>query len=280
MPVIIDCQTCGRKLRIPDDLLGQLVKCPTCGRTFRSGSSEPESALETSRVPAGPDPAAPLRFADNEPSSRRRAEPSVELPASAAPPPLIPVPKVAPIDPLEKKSRPGGGFGFVQVSEGKADPPSPGRRPPAPLPGGDRRDSGRGSPTTECPRCGAFVHRSEERCPRCGEWVDDDYRPWERRRPQERRDVEPHRGGLILFLGIVGIVLGITVFLIPVAWIPGLVAWVLGQKDLAKIHRGLMESNGLGTTQAGWICGIIATCLWGLPTIACLGWWMLKLLAD
>ena len=120
-----------------------------------------------------------------------------------------------------------------------------------------------------------MISHTARRCNYCGRWVDDEWRPWDSRGTRDRRDVEPHRGGLILALGIIGLVVGITVFLIPIAWIPGLVAWVMGQNDLGKINKGLMESTGYGTTQAGWICGIIATCAWGLTTFACLAYWML-----
>ena len=34
MPVPIPCPGCGRKLRIPDAMLGRRVKCPACSRSF------------------------------------------------------------------------------------------------------------------------------------------------------------------------------------------------------------------------------------------------------
>jgi hypothetical protein len=34
MPQLISCPDCGRKLRVPDDLLGKKVKCPGCGVKF------------------------------------------------------------------------------------------------------------------------------------------------------------------------------------------------------------------------------------------------------
>jgi hypothetical protein len=250
MPIIIDCETCGRKLRIPDDLMGQPVKCPTCGHVFQFSSEQ-----------------APYE----EPPARPAA------PTDVPRPPRTSVPPVPTLDPAGQRSR-AGGFGYVQVSEDTADPPSPGRRPPAPLPQDrERSNQDRGLPPrmTECPFCGEIVPESARRCSRCLEWIEEDPR-WNRRPPAERRDVEPHRGGLVLFLGITGLVMGLTVFLIPVAWIPGLAAWILGQTDLNRINRGLVESSGYGTTQAGWICGIIATCLWGLSSLTCLGWLTLR----
>ena len=63
----------------------------------------------------------------------------------------------------------------------------------------------------------------------------------------------PHRGGLILTLGILGLVCNLMC-------IPGIMAWVMGRSDLAKIRAGMMDRDGEGLTQAGMIMGIIGTC--------------------
>lgn len=65
---------------------------------------------------------------------------------------------------------------------------------------------------------------------------------------------EPHRGGLILALGIMSLFCNAML-------IPGILAWVLGSSDLKKMKTGVMDPSGHGTTQAGMIIGIIATCL-------------------
>ena len=72
---------------------------------------------------------------------------------------------------------------------------------------------------------------------------------------------EPHRGTLVLILGILSIVLQCF----PL----GLVAWILGSGDLKKIRARQMDPEGEGLTKAGWICGIIGTCLGGL--FCCMG---------
>jgi predicted Zn finger-like uncharacterized protein len=41
MPETIACPQCGRSLRLPDGLLGQLVKCPSCGHVFTATQSSP-----------------------------------------------------------------------------------------------------------------------------------------------------------------------------------------------------------------------------------------------
>lgn len=62
----------------------------------------------------------------------------------------------------------------------------------------------------------------------------------------------PHRGVLILVLGILSIV---------ICQLLGPVAWIMGKGDLQKIDAGQMDREGRGLTQAGMICGIVGTVL-------------------
>jgi hypothetical protein len=64
--------------------------------------------------------------------------------------------------------------------------------------------------------------------------------------------VKPHRGSVILALGICSVVM-CGVFGIP--------AWIMGHADLREIREGRMDKTGEGTTQAGYVCGIIGTVL-------------------
>jgi predicted Zn finger-like uncharacterized protein len=180
MSIIVDCPSCSRKLRVPDDLLGTKVKCPTCGGTFDA----------------------------------------VAAPAEGAPPGS----EVGP--PSERGSFP---------------------------------DANRGETAFESPP------RPDARA---GEAEEDD-RPWEQPHdwhPNLRRDSEPHRGGLILTLGIISIIVAAgspvlygcpSIVSLPL----GITAWVLGGRDLKKIRANLMDPRGQGNTQAGWICGIVGTCM-------------------
>jgi hypothetical protein len=65
--------------------------------------------------------------------------------------------------------------------------------------------------------------------------------------------VKPHRGTLILVLGILGLVICCA----PL----GIVAWVMGTGDLKEMDAGTMDPSGHGNTQAGKICGMIGTIL-------------------
>jgi len=64
--------------------------------------------------------------------------------------------------------------------------------------------------------------------------------------------LRPHRGGAVLALGIVGLVSCV---------ICGIIAWVMGAKDLKEMAAGRMDRSGEGMTRAGMICGIISVIL-------------------
>jgi predicted Zn finger-like uncharacterized protein len=87
-----------------------------------------------------------------------------------------------------------------------------------------------------------------------GDEEDNDSRPSKRRRSRRRssRDYQPHRGTIILVLGILAIVTGLHLVLGPIAW-------VMGNNDLKEIHAGRMDPEGEGTTNIGRILGMVAT---------------------
>ena len=78
-----------------------------------------------------------------------------------------------------------------------------------------------------------------------------------------RRDTEPGRGTLILTMGVLSIVLP------AVGWVLGIIAIVMGRTDQKKIRAGLMDRSASDLTQAGWICGIIGTCLHAISCLGC-----------
>jgi hypothetical protein len=82
----------------------------------------------------------------------------------------------------------------------------------------------------------------------------------------QQTGVAPHRGTLILVLGILSLV---------ICAILGPFAWVMGKGDLARIDAGQMDPMGRGTTQAGMICGIIGTVFLILGVL----WFMFVMLA-
>lgn len=70
--------------------------------------------------------------------------------------------------------------------------------------------------------------------------------------PSTQLPLRPHRGGVVLALGILGIV---------VCFICGIIAWVMGNNDLREMAAGTMDPDGRGLTQAGKICGMIGVIL-------------------
>ena len=204
--MIIDRPSCGRKLRVPDDLLGKPVKCPTCEHAFQATTAH--------------DP---------------------------APPPPTPGAAIAPAAAGDEHT---AAFG-----------------PEAHRPTGEADD------VRPCPSCGERIDKDAARCRFCGEDVEDgqeeDDRPWDdSRRFRGRRDAEPHRGTLILVLGILSIVL--FALCGPVGLPLGIAAWVMGRRDLVKMRENRMDREGEGLTQAGWICGIIGTILDSLSLLCLL----------
>jgi hypothetical protein len=98
---------------------------------------------------------------------------------------------------------------------------------------------------------------------------DEDDRPSRRRRDEEDEDdrprkrrrrrggsYEPHRGGLILALGILSLV-GCGIF-------TGIPAWIMGNADMKAIDAGRMDPEGRTMTSVGRILGminVILTCV-------------------
>jgi len=87
---------------------------------------------------------------------------------------------------------------------------------------------------------------------------DEDERPSQRVKRRGGGPMAPHRGQLIMILGIgslIGFVIGLPL------WIAGPFAWIMGNKDLKEMDAGRMDPEGRGNTQIGKICGMIATIL-------------------
>jgi hypothetical protein len=147
------------------------------------------------------------------------------------------------------------------------------------------RASGTRTGWAYCPYCARSIPRGSVRCPHCREdfYDHDDHpligqegEPWHG--TGVRRDCEPHRGQVILSLGVLSVVmtLGSCLVFPPVLGLGlGVCAWVMGQTDMPKIRRGEMDPREPGMTSAGWILGIIGTIVngmistcWGLIFLA------------
>lgn len=190
---------------------------------------------------------------------------------------------VPPLPPLA-----GLGLRVVVVAEDRGVSPSGNSLPPpfAPLkpvlvsetdePGADRPEL----KPRSCPFCGERILAGSKRCPYCREDVDDEhFRPWERPGAPPRRDLESHRGSIILTMGVVSLILSLPslcgfafyVFGIPgIISLPlGLAAWALGRADVDKMNRKLMDSEGLRATDTGKSCGLVGAILAAVGLLLC-----------
>ncbi|MBW3595810.1 MAG: hypothetical protein KY475_00890 [Planctomycetes bacterium] len=61
--------------------------------------------------------------------------------------------------------------------------------------------------------------------------------------------LKPHRGGLILALGILAFVVACPVL--------SFLAWTMGTADLREMREGRMDPSGMGRTQAGMVLGML-----------------------
>ena len=187
MPVLVNCPHCDKKLKVPDNLVGKMVKCPTCSKTFTAEATDaPPSSAEEEATSRSGDVVPSRKSGEEEDRPRRRVRDD---------------------DDDEEEERP--------------------RR---------RR------------------LRDED--------DDDDYDD----RPRRRGRGAPHRGTLILVLGILSIVFTI------IGVILGPIAWVMGNNDMKEIRAGRMDREGEGTTNAGRICGIVGTVLGALTCLGCIAY--------
>src|ERR1051325_9108314 len=76
---------------------------------------------------------------------------------------------------------------------------------------------------------------------------DDDDLDLRRRRRALERDYAPHRGGVILALGLFSLVGGMSLMGLPL--VLGPVAWALGAYDLHEIREGRMDPAGESMTR-------------------------------
>jgi predicted Zn finger-like uncharacterized protein len=254
MPMIIDCPTCQARLTIPDNLLGppggaggtqtpatRTVKCSSCSAVFEAAAPKTD----------GPATDLPLQLPPSDP------------PAPAAP--------FGPRGAVEIK------LSLEDDSPGTSQPvppmPEPTRAREVPAEAGRPRRADDHDDRRECPNCGASLHRDSRRCYRCGERLsrlpDTDEGPDGGR--SGRRDIDAHRGGVVLTLGIVGLMLSFPCG--PIGLVLSLVGWGLGHSDLAKMKQGQMDREGAGMTKAGWICGIVGSALGLLWSLGCLSFW-------
>lgn len=120
--------------------------------------------------------------------------------------------------------------------------------------------------------------RGVDICPECKaefEPEDDEgYRPWEQE-GLERRDSEPHRGGMLLAAGIGSLITPVFFFVCYLGILTSLLGLVVSvvviwfsTVDLRKMANHVMNKEGAGTTSGARVCAIIGAGLNVLALIA------------
>jgi predicted Zn finger-like uncharacterized protein len=235
MSTVIDCPSCRRKLRVPEEFVGKAVRCPTCGETFDAAAP-----AASPPPPAAPEPApAPPPAPAAEPSPILTVPIKLELDDPAAPAPA------AGEKPPKQEAPPRREREKREERDDRDD-----RRPPRRR----RRDF------EPCPRCEEDVRRGAVVCPYCGLDLEEQGDGHTRRMPV-RHDAEPHRGGVIQGLGIASLIAGVFYIFFWIGLPLGLAAWIMGGRDLRKMEDGTMDPNGRKKTRDGRLCGIVGTIL-------------------
>jgi hypothetical protein len=154
----------------------------------------------------------------------------------------------------------------------------------------------------KCAYCDERIAAGTPRCPNCGRYQPDQgLLPSDRveRAADDRAGrhklhgrehpggYQPHRGNLVITLGLVSIGAGLVAVLasciLAVAGVPamiglgiggialgaGIPATLLGLKDSRRIKDGAMDPAGQGMTTGGWICGLIGAILGALEFLCC-----------
>jgi hypothetical protein len=100
---------------------------------------------------------------------------------------------------------------------------------------------------------------------------DDDYRERRPMRRRRRHDYEPHRGSLIMTLGIISLFFAHIIL--------GPIAWIMANHDLEAMRTGKMDPEGESSTNTGRICGMIATILGIIGILVALAFFCLWIFA-
>lgn len=230
MAIETNCPACGTRLRVGDEHAGQEARCPACKMVFAvpgGGPATPGPPAEDQdgwqlKTPEGQVYGPVPRTDFDRWLAEGRIAADCQVRSGADGPwrlaeEVYPVLRPRPLGPpvvSAASSRSDQAGG----ARGRAEspPPAEGRVPEANAVGPDRRRSDAGRTAS------GFA--------------------------------TPHRGGLVLALGIVGWLVSCPVFAV--------LAWMLGSSDLREMREGRMDAGGHGLTQAGQMLGMIYTLLW------------------
>lgn len=223
MPIDTLCPGCQAKLRIGDEFAGQEARCPRCDKVY-----------VVPAAPVVPEPAA----APPAPPVVRAHTPVAQVELDAPAPRVVEAPVLAP--PAAQLSPADGSHWFLRTPEGPIYGPA--------TEVDFQRWVQEGRVTPDC-----FVSAGDNTWRPALEVFPELAAPRQkvslRASAVEKLRKQPHRGALILILGIMGIV--------TTCPIPSIMAWVMGSYDLGEMHMGRMDESGQGMTNVGRMLGMI-----------------------
>lgn len=232
MTIEITCKGCGQKLRVSDEHAGKQARCPGCKAVM------PVPA--PSDTPPGAANAADLWHVKLEDGNAYGPVPKSELDAWVAQGRITAATK------LRRDGQPNwidAGQVYPALGGSPLGPPAqPFQQAPPGAPIGGP------NPFGETPQFQQPTQPNPYASPTTPQPAGYGASPYGRTQGYR----EPHRGGVILTLGILGIVC---------CMILGIIAWVMANEDLNKMRAGRMDPSGRGLTQAGQILGIISVVL-------------------
>jgi hypothetical protein len=249
MPIETICQGCAKKLRVGDEHAGKQARCPSCGAIYKVPGITPSSYSPAASEPIDvfgglasstpttktETPSGPSAFANPPAKETERWFLRIDDGREFGP---IDRPT---LDQWFRERRIGPGSQLRRENETAWRPAASVFPSLAMMGSAQPAGSSAANPFSDNPYQSPGAARGATRGPAYG---------------ATRAYAEAHRGGLILALGIVSWVTGC--FLI------GIAAWIMASGDLKKMRAGVMDSSGMGLTQAGMIIGIIHTVLTGL----------------
>jgi hypothetical protein len=229
MPIETICASCAKKLRVADEHAGKQARCPNCGHVYTVPQLTPSSysplATDTTAqviTPAFQPPAKPgadqwyLKIDDGRQFG--------------------PIDR-ATLDQWFRERRIGPSS---QVRNTAQAPWQPAASVYPTLTAGPVATTGGTGPNSPNP----FADQPQH--PNQNPYSSSNYVGG------GNRNFEPHRGGLVLTLGILGLCC---------CFILGIVAWVMAAEDLKKMRDGRMDPSGQGMTTAGMVIGIVSIVL-------------------
>ena len=280
------CPGCSAMFTVEDEKAGKSGKCPKCQTQFIIPAAE----LAPTEFPLTEDPAAPLPPPPAPPPGADRPPPLPFPPPAPTAGPNDPVE----IQPCPKcRSRLSVlptdlGLDIECPSCKEVYKANRADAPPPPSSAGDKS-----GPRGSLVRLGSGVREEDEkdddrddrRDKRRSKRRDDDEDDYDRRRSRRRDDdddrdddrrgrrysrrydddddydrrsrLAPHRGGMVLTFGIVGLVFCWTV----VGLLFSVLAWVFGSQDLKAMDDGRMDESGRSSTNTGKILGMVTVIL-------------------